>query len=482
MKIGDCLYSLTGHQDSVLGMTLANEGNLVLTGCKDSSLHIWDLLSSPVSQDRLHKNSTTSVAVAVSPCGTYGVSGGDGAKLQLHDLEKGSIVGEIETECGGVRQVLVLRDSESILVAGSDGSIQLWSGANCKLLTTFQRVGTAVNCIAASPDSALLMSGNENAEVDFWNLKTGTKLKTFCNHSAAVVGVAFSQDRMLSASRDGLVCVRDFQTAKIMVATTTHADVLLCLAVSPNSAFFISGYQDKTCHVVDMQTGTLINSIRGHKGPVTCAKVLSNCMQCLSGSDDGYIRVWDVESGECTAMLYTDAPVTSCDVSWRRDYMLYGTKGGWVSTAVYRATEDSILRKQQEIKFGSDLEFTESESTISAMGMTRDEAEDASSEDIVSQEIPASDDGETLTNQLPSESSHEDTEESITDINVVTAATATSDAGPLKTPLNGFLVPNGDNLKHEVKVQDEVLPSRKEGVMITEFDGGRKTSSACLIL
>lgn len=353
----------------MLGMALADQGNLLLTGSQDSSLQIWDLLSYPILQDLQHLNNTTSVSI--SPCGTYGISGGEDSTLKIYDLNSTKIVQEIETGLkGGISQVLVLRDSERIVVSSLSGSMQLWNGASKELLLNFQGESGPVNCVAISADSELLMSGGEDCKVTFWSMKTGSKLKTFSNHSTPVISVAFCQKYMISASRDGSVCIRDFHTAKVVHNSSTHKNDLLYLAPSPNSAFFVTGSRNKTCHVVDTETGKLRSVLSDHKGPVTCIKVLSNCTQCLTGSEDHFLRLWEVANGDCLAALCVDNPVTTCDVNWKNTLILYGTKGGWVSSILhssdYEEAKLMLLNKLQAVVSSSDSS-RESRSTITMM-------------------------------------------------------------------------------------------------------------------
>ena len=188
--------------------------------------------------------------------------------------------------------MLILQDSQHIVAAFHDGSMQLWNGVERKLERTFQGSSTArINSIAVSVNGELLMSGNENAEVVFWTVETGAEVKVFRNHPKAVVSVAFTKECMVSASSNGLVCVRELHTAKIITSSKTHTGGLSCLAVSADSAFFVTGSHNSSCHVVGMETGELEHVLVGHKGPVTCAKILPNCIHCLTGSQDGRLRV-----------------------------------------------------------------------------------------------------------------------------------------------------------------------------------------------
>lgn len=488
---GSHLYNFTGHHDSVLGLCLADEGNLVITGCRDSSLQIWDLLGPPPLENCQHKNVATSVSI--SPCGTYGVSGRGDNKLKLYDLENASIIGEIDTAGAScVTQVLVLRDSKCILVACQDSSMYLWNGVTHELLVRFKGHSTAaVNCIAVSLDSSLVMSGGEDCVVAFWSVKSGARLKAFTNHSAPVVGVAFAQDRMVSASRDGQVCVRDFKTAKVLLMSATHTEKVSCFAVSPNAAFFITGSCDGTCHVVDLETGQFRSILKGHDGPVTCVRILSNCTQCMTGSQDGYLRIWDVKGGGCLAELCTDTPLASCDISWKCDHVLYGTNDGWVSSAVYKGKEKAkhlILQKTRGYKSSSALSMTESESTASPADQEYQELIEEKAEEEDGKEM-----GGEKTEDDPEDSTDSNLQQNQLNLSEKTGfCQPEADEGEMASSkheeaLNGFIHPCIETdeaaiLHKETSKENTVVLETSEEVEEGKTELTKVTSSACLIL
>ena len=344
------MYSFAGHQDILLALTVTDHGHLVLTGCRNSSLQIWDLLSPPVTQSMQHSSGDTSVRL--SPCGAYGVSGGEDSILKVYDTKTMGVVRELDCRTGKpITQVLVLRDSKHIIAAFGDGSMQYWNGMNEELVMSFSGNSPApVTCVDVSPDSELIMSGSEDSTLSFWSIRTGEKLKTFTNHSAPIIAVAFCQNQMLTASRDGRVYIRCFRTAKVTETMSILTGNLLCLSVSPNGKFFVAGSQDAACHVVDMKAGLLKKAIVGHKGPVTSVQVLSDFNQCLTACEDGYIRIWDLENGSCISSLRIDSRVTSCCANLQNNCLIYGTISGWVSSALYLTQTGS-----ERLQFGNSL-------------------------------------------------------------------------------------------------------------------------------
>ena len=362
-------------------MCVAAEGRLAITGAADNTIRIWDLQSPPVSrQTRLHTSGNVR-SVAISPCGTYGVSTGGDAVVKIFELDSLIVLRELRGHCEAISQVFILRDSQKLLTASFDKTIRLWDGRSMETMQCFEGHEKAVTCVALSIDGKLLMSGGEDCRIIFWNLKTGENLKSFSNHKAPIVSVAFAQNAssyyMISASSDGVVCVRDFYTAQILLSASTHTGKLLCLDASPNALFLATGSADNSAQILGLPNGRLDTVLLGHKKSVTAVRVLSGCEKCLTASEDCSLRIWGVADGECLATFHTDVPVVSCDIS-RGLTVLYGMQKGWVSTACYDPDiiggekPHPLLKKLQGAASASASSFTDSE--ITSHSTEQDEA------------------------------------------------------------------------------------------------------------
>lgn len=373
---GSHLFDLSGeHSTSTHCTSMADGGNLAITGSADSCVYIWDLKSPPVSQTSKYHNSDT-LTVAISPCGLYAVSGGADSFIKVYDFDSMEVLKELCGHKGAVNHVVVMRDSKHLLSASSDGSINLWNGETEEVVSTFSDGETScqVNCVAISADSELLMSGNEDGQVMFWSMKSGKLLKTFINHKSAIVSVAFAQSPtakyIMSASKDGQVCTRDFHTAKVILSKQTHIDDLLCLAVSRDASLYATGSRDKECHIVSLPGGSLKSILTGHEGSVRSLRLLQAGKWCITASEDCMLRLWDVSQSQCIATLHADLPILCCDLDRHEANILYGTKDGCVSTALYhdQCIEDSarqhpILRRIKGIESPSSSSFTETDSS-----------------------------------------------------------------------------------------------------------------------
>ena len=413
---GSHLFDLSSEHSTTSQCTsMADGGNLAITGSADSCVYIWDLKSLPVSQTSKYHDGDT-LTVAISPCGMYAVSGGADSIIKVYDLDSMDVLKELRGHQGAVNHVVVMRDSKHLLSASSDGSINLWNGETEEVVSTFsdEKTSSQVNCIAVSADSELLMSGNEDGQVMFWSMKSGKLLKTFTNHKSSIVSVAFAQSPtakyIMSASRDGQVCIRDFHTAKIILSKQTHTDDLLCLTVGQVASLYATGSKDRECHIITLPSGSLKSVLTGHKGSVRSLRLLQAGKQCITASEDCMLRLWDVSQSECIATLHADLPILCCDLDRHEASILYGTKDGWVSTALYhnRFTEDSAqpahptLKRLKGIESPSSSSFTDTDSSRSSKVMESNyqganlQPPSVSLIDPSSIPLPPSDDGGSL--------------------------------------------------------------------------------------
>ena len=76
--------------------------------------------------------------------------------------------------------------------------------------------------------------------------------------------------------------------------------------------------------------------------------------------------MWSIDRALCTATLHLDRPVLACDIS-HSNIILYGTEGGWVSTAAYQPdpTKPNALISQLNAR-GSPIMSSSTISTVSS--------------------------------------------------------------------------------------------------------------------
>jgi WD40 repeat protein len=199
--------------------------------------------------------------VAISPDGSFGLSGGSptARPLSLWDLKKGKLAAELAGHKGHVRSVALSRDGKFALSRGDDKFIKLWQVPSGKPLKSFEDPGGAFSEVSFSPDDKLMFS--RGTTITAWETATGKLVRSIERPAKEVRHFAYSADGTLGLSgiMDNAVTLWDMKSGKVIrklnppdgVPTPIHAVV-----ISPDGklAVALSGKM----HAWNLKTGKLL--------------------------------------------------------------------------------------------------------------------------------------------------------------------------------------------------------------------------------
>ncbi len=251
------------------------------------------------------RHSRMITSVALSPDGTYALSGGWDNTLKLWEVATGRLLRTSYGHASPVRSVVFSADGASILSGSSDKTVKLWDTATGQVIRTFEGHSAGVASAAFSPDGTRVLSGSTDKTLRVWDAATGQVIRTFEGHAAALLSVAFSPDgtRVLSGSSDKTLRVWDAATGQLIRTFEGHSDEVRSAAFSPDGTRVLSGSVDKTVRMWDAATGQLIRTFEGHSDDVRSVAFSPEGDRVLSGSWDRTSKLWDVATGRLVHTL-----------------------------------------------------------------------------------------------------------------------------------------------------------------------------------
>jgi WD40 repeat protein len=218
---------VAGISENVWSVQFSPDGKSVVTGDNAGKLRFWDvetllkagvpedfdieiLSQEPMSQVQAHSNALETLVF--SPDGKRLATGGADGKILLWDAATVMNAGatplkELGSLQGVINEVVFSPDGKMIAAAGDGKSIVVWDAVSSQEIFRFHGHTTEVNCLAFSPDSRMLASG-ENALTDggsdttlrLWDVVEDQLIGGFEEHFSEVRTLAFRRDGKVLAS------------------------------------------------------------------------------------------------------------------------------------------------------------------------------------------------------------------------------------------------------------------------------------------
>jgi Tol biopolymer transport system component len=191
-----------------------------------------------------------------------------------------------------------------LLVTGSYGRVTIWDLASARPVKLLTNVLGTVNDLRFSPDGSLLAvtGGQPSAKGDLrlYQVADWKLLATLPGHADVVFCVAFSPDgkRLASASFDKTVRVWDVPGRKLERVLTGHSDFVYSIAFSPDGQWLASASKDRTVKVVDLATGKSRFTFSGMDQDVLAVAVSPDGKQVVSSGFESALYWWNPQTGE----------------------------------------------------------------------------------------------------------------------------------------------------------------------------------------
>lgn len=238
--------------------TLQYDDTEILTGNRDNTIKVWDLLNLKLKQ---------------------------------------SVPGHLGS-------VLCLQyDEDKVITSSSDNTIRIWDRRN-----NFEEIRVirhhAESVLHVRFDDEYMVSCSKDRTIVIWHQRDAKgfdyrPMHTLRGHTAAVNVVEFNKSNVVSASGDRTLRVWDTKTGRLKRVLEGHTRGIACIHY--NGDFVVSGSSDHTIRLWDVETGECLHTYTGHGALVRCVRFSSKFL--VSGSYDGTVRVWDLHTGECVQEL-----------------------------------------------------------------------------------------------------------------------------------------------------------------------------------
>lgn len=276
-------------------------------------------------------------SVAVSPDGTWAVSGSDNSTVKIWDLETGACRATLQGHVGPVDSVAITPDGKRIVSGSRDDTIRVWDAVDGIPVTSWEASKHFVTSVVAMADGRRVISSGAggDAVLKIWDVATQKCQVTFEGHSSVVVSVAISKDekRAVSGSYDESIRLWNLETGQCLAILKGHSSQVHSVQITPDGRFAVSGSNDRTVKIWDLEVGSCVGTLEGHQDQVTSvATSPDGALIASTGFTDKTVRLWDWKSGACLQVIehnMNNAPI-SATFSPDGSRLVVGTVGGTI--------------------------------------------------------------------------------------------------------------------------------------------------------
>jgi WD40 repeat protein len=295
---GPLIKTLVGHTGSVRSVAVTPDGSWAVSGSRDRTLKVWDLeRGSEIHTLAGHTSSV--VSVAVTPDCRRAVSGSGDGDMKVWDLESGSEIHVLNGHTGPIWSVAVISDSHRAISGSGDKTLKVWDLESGVEIPNPAGHTQFVSSVSVMPDDRRVVSGSWDHTLKIWDLESGEEIHTLRGHTGSVVSVAVTPDgrRVVSGSRDHTLKIWDLESGDAIHTFVGHTGPVRSVAVTPDGRRVVSGSRDHTLKIWDLESGDAIHTFVGHRDSVESVAVTPDGRRVVSGSWDHTLKIWDLESG-----------------------------------------------------------------------------------------------------------------------------------------------------------------------------------------
>lgn len=196
-----------GHSQSILDVALSPDGSYLVSGSRDTTIIIRDFPEGTIKH-HLKPDNDLVLSVTIDPMNSLLATGHSTGVINLWELQQGILIDKYQQHYQSVWSLGFSQDSNFLASVSSDKTLKVWDIANCQLLYQVSNE-FSILAVAISGDGQYIATGDSGHQVKIFNFMTGEELVSLMGHTKEVYALVFSPDNryLLSGGRDTTIAI-----------------------------------------------------------------------------------------------------------------------------------------------------------------------------------------------------------------------------------------------------------------------------------
>lgn len=287
-------YTYFNHNGSVETVAYSPvDSFLFASGGSSHAVELWNLQNDTVTTLGFHSDVVN--GVAFSPNGQLLASGSDDYTCKLWAVSLKRQIATFEHINNRNRSQIKAVDfsADNKLLATAGINVKLWDVNTRSEISTLEH-GRWVLAVAFSSDGRFLATGDENGQVNIWDVHTQKIVTQLQGDPEYIAAVKFSSDNRILA---GAGYKGDIKLWKVgnweRLGTLNNNGTAFSISFSPDSKILAStGYE--SVNLWEVNIGEKVATLTGPTGWINAVAFSPDGRMLLSGGDDETLQIWDV--------------------------------------------------------------------------------------------------------------------------------------------------------------------------------------------
>lgn len=285
---------------------------ILASGGEDHKVRIWELTTGKVLHEHTRyyhdKESGDINALTFSQDGRLLITAGfisvsrslksaKQKKIQVLNWETGKIVDYLANSPQSYNAYTVVSCPNTNTIAfDNNNKVEIYNIKERKIEITLKGHSAQVRSIAFSSNGEILVSGDEDGQVMYWEWQKSGLPKTYLKVSNSINAIAINSENKFMAigGKDHKITIFDLINRKISAELDGHMNVINSLAFSPSGQILASGSKDDTVKLWHVKTGKLLDTIECNSRwkNVLSVSFSPDGQTLAAGLADGEIKIW----------------------------------------------------------------------------------------------------------------------------------------------------------------------------------------------
>ena len=259
-------------------------------------------------------------ALASTQDGAYLLVGSTDGRIHVLDAESGDEVAAWDAHANGVRDLVVLPDSDLLASAGGEGDIKLWQWRTGKSAGELMGHGDDVNALTLSADGETLYSGSADGTVWRWNWRDGSG-ELLVDAAMPLLALDVSDDGkwLAAGGYEPRVLVWSLKNPNARPRSLPHNDGNVRTLLFDRDGRLLSGDESGVLRIWPLESAAASAvATEAHPGGRVADLVADGDGRVLySVGGDGFLRAWPMTTADLLAAACRRLPRSLTDGEWR---------------------------------------------------------------------------------------------------------------------------------------------------------------------